>query len=107
MPFSSRCSSGEDALIFPFFDYDTRLAIGLGAVCGQRTNKSTTIAITIRRGPQRAFHAALRGSSAADNDAWLDRKCAVVERFGDSLVFRGVSLSRAEGEEGLERRAPT
>jgi hypothetical protein len=33
------------------------------------------------------FHVALPGSSA-NNDAWLERKCAVVDLFGHSLLFR-------------------
>ncbi len=86
----------EDALIFPFFDYDTAWRLG-SALYESAHQQELPVAITIRRGPQRVFHAALRGSSA-DNDAWLDRKCAVVERFGHSSYYVGC-LSRAEGEE--------
>jgi len=41
------------------------------------------VAIDIFLGEQRAFHAALPGSSA-DNDSWLERKARVVRRFGCS-----------------------
>lgn len=46
------------------------------------------VAICVRRGAQRLFHAALPGASA-DNDGWLDRKCAVVERYGRSSLRVG------------------
>ena len=43
------------------------------------------VAISIRRNGQRLFHAALPGASA-DNDAWLDRKCRVVDRYSASSL---------------------
>ncbi len=46
------------------------------------------VAVTIRRHGQRLFHAALPGASA-DNDGWLERKCAVVERYGRSSLRVG------------------
>ncbi|MFJ3928621.1 MULTISPECIES: heme-degrading domain-containing protein [unclassified Streptomyces] len=46
------------------------------------------VAIDIRRGAQQLFHAALTGSSA-DNDAWIDRKRRVVERYGVSSYLVG------------------
>jgi uncharacterized protein (UPF0303 family) len=39
------------------------------------------VTICAKIGQQRVFHAALPGTSA-DNDAWVDRKLRVVERFG-------------------------
>ena len=41
------------------------------------------IVVSIRRYGQLLFHAALPGSSA-DNDGWVDRKAAVVDRYGRS-----------------------
>ena len=49
------------------------------------------IAISIRRNGQRLFHAALPGA-AADNDAWLDRKCRVVDRYGASSFAVGTEF---------------
>ena len=46
------------------------------------------VAISVRRNGQRLFHTALPGASA-DNDAWLERKCAVVDRFGHSSLLIG------------------
>jgi uncharacterized protein (UPF0303 family) len=85
----------EDRLIFPFFDYDTAWRLG-GALYEAAREQDLPLAITIRRGAQRVLHAALPGSSA-NNDAWLERKCAVVERFGHSSYYVGC-LSRAEGD---------
>lgn len=85
----------EDRLVFSFFDYDTAWRLGC-ALHESARQRDLPVAITVRRGAQRVFHAALLGSSA-NNDAWLDRKCAVVERFGHSSYYVGC-LSRAEGE---------
>lgn len=53
------------------------------------------MAIDIRRGAQQLFHFALPGSSA-DNDAWIDRKRRVVERYGASSFLVGTRF-RAKG----------
>lgn len=53
------------------------------------------VAIDIRRGTQQLFHCALPGSSA-DNDAWIDRKRRVVERYGESSFLVG-ARHRAKG----------
>jgi uncharacterized protein (UPF0303 family) len=61
------------------------------------------VAIDIRRGTQQLFHAALAGSTA-DNDAWIERKVRVVERYGASsylvgrrLEARGRALDASQG----------
>ena len=46
------------------------------------------VTIDIARGEQQLFHAALEGTSA-DNDAWIQRKNAVVRRFGHSSFYVG------------------
>jgi uncharacterized protein (UPF0303 family) len=46
------------------------------------------VAISIRRNGQRLFHVALPGASA-DNDDWLERKSAVVDRYGRSSLRVG------------------
>jgi uncharacterized protein (UPF0303 family) len=58
------------------------------------------VAIAIFRGEQRLFHAALEGS-AADNDAWIERKNRVVRRFGHSSYYMGVSSEGAFNENYL------
>ncbi len=53
------------------------------------------VAVDIRRGGQQLFHAALPGSTP-DNDAWIDRKRRVVERYGCSSLLVGTRF-RAKG----------
>lgn len=53
------------------------------------------VAIDIRRNAQQLFHCALPGASS-DNDAWLARKAAVVDRYGHSSYYVGC-LFRANG----------
>jgi uncharacterized protein (UPF0303 family) len=53
------------------------------------------VTISIRRNGQRLFHAALPGTSA-DNDAWIDRKSRVVDRYGHSSFLVGTQF-RAKG----------
>jgi uncharacterized protein (UPF0303 family) len=82
----------EECLVFSFFDYDVSWQLG-SALYEAARQRELPVAITIRRGSQRMFHAALPGSSS-NNDAWLDRKCAIVERFAHSSYYVGC-LSRA------------
>ena len=49
------------------------------------------IAISIRRSGQELFHAALP-RALADNDGWLARKSAVVDRYGRSSLHVGEEL---------------
>jgi uncharacterized protein (UPF0303 family) len=64
------------------FDLDAAWRVGSGLVQTCRAAQHP-VAIVIWLGEQRAFHAALPGSSA-DNDAWTERKARVVRRFGRS-----------------------
>lgn len=62
------------------FDLDTAWRVGSRLVQScRRAQQPVTIAVWV--GEQRAFHAALPGSSA-DNDSWVERKARVVRRFG-------------------------
>lgn len=58
---------------------------------------SAPLAIGIRLGVQRVFHAALPGATA-DNDAWIDRKSLVVEHYGHASLAIGARY-RAEGRD--------
>jgi uncharacterized protein (UPF0303 family) len=51
------------------------------------------VTVDIRRGDQQLFHCALAGT-AADNDAWIERKTRVVRRFGHSSFYVGERLRR-------------
>jgi uncharacterized protein (UPF0303 family) len=77
----------EKHLVFDRFDEDT--AWHLGVILREAAlSAGLPVAISIRRNGQRLFHAALPGASA-DNDGWLARKSAVVDRYGHSSLRVG------------------
>ncbi|MFJ5047747.1 heme-degrading domain-containing protein [Streptomyces sp. NPDC088719] len=84
----------ERRLTLPRFSHDDAFALGSLLVALAR-ERQAPVAIDIRRGAQQLFHAALPGSSA-DNDAWIDRKRKVVERYGESSFLVGARF-RAKG----------
>ena len=69
----------EQRLVFSRFDLDTAWELGC-QLRDEALAAQLPVAISIRRGGQCLFHAALAGSSA-DNDGWLLRKARVVERY--------------------------
>ena len=77
----------ESRLVFDSFDEDTAWALGV-ALREAALAAALPVAISVRRNGQRLFHAALAGSSA-DNDDWLARKSAVVDRYGRSSLRVG------------------
>ncbi|WP_313750663.1 heme-degrading domain-containing protein [Streptomyces parvus] len=93
-PTVSELIAQEWRLTLPRFSYDDAFALGSLLVELAR-ERHAPVAIDIRRGAQQLFHAALPGSSA-DNDAWIDRKRKVVERYGESSYLVG-SRFRAKG----------
>lgn len=84
----------ERTLVLPHFTYEDAWRLG-GLLTDAARAAEAPVAIDIRRGPQQLFHCALPGSSA-DNDAWIDRKRRVVERYGESSLLVG-SRFRAKG----------
>ncbi|MFF3907290.1 heme-degrading domain-containing protein [Streptomyces sp. NPDC001848] len=84
----------EHRLTLSHFTYDDAWRLGTLLVELARARKAP-VAIDIRRGGQQLFHAALPGSTP-DNDAWIDRKRRVVERYGCSSLLVG-SRFRAKG----------
>ncbi|MGW0119637.1 heme-degrading domain-containing protein [Streptomyces sp. NPDC003327] len=84
----------EARLVLPRFTYEDAWALGTLLVELARERRAP-VAIDIRRGAQQLFHCALPGSSA-DNDAWIDRKRRVVERYGVSSFLVGARF-RAKG----------
>ncbi|MFD9422696.1 MULTISPECIES: heme-degrading domain-containing protein [unclassified Streptomyces] len=93
-PTISELISQERSLTLPHFGYDDAYALG-GLLVSLARERHAPVAIDIRRGAQQLFHAALPGSSA-DNDAWIDRKRRVVERYGESSYLVGTRF-RAKG----------
>jgi uncharacterized protein (UPF0303 family) len=85
----------ESRLVFDRFDEQTAWDLGV-ALRQAGLAAELPIAISIRRNGQQLFHAALPGSSA-DNDGWLARKSAVVDRYGRSSLRVGEEF-RVRGE---------
>lgn len=86
----------ESRLVFTSFDNDVALALGAFLLAAAR-ERSLPVTISVRRGRQRLFHAALPGTSA-DNDEWIDRKSRVVDRYGQSSYRVGETF-RAGGKD--------
>ncbi|MFE2097207.1 heme-degrading domain-containing protein [Streptomyces sp. NPDC059468] len=84
----------ERRLVFRRFTHDDAWALGSLLVELAR-ERQAPVAIDIRRAGQQLFHAALPGSTP-DNDAWIDRKRRVVERYGASSYLVGARF-RAKG----------
>ncbi|WP_290055365.1 heme-degrading domain-containing protein [Amycolatopsis solani] len=84
----------EERLQFTKFDNETALALGQQLLAAAR-DRGLPVTISVRRNGQRLFHAALPGTSA-DNDAWIDRKSRVVDRYGHSSFLVGTEF-RAKG----------
>ncbi|MFF8470098.1 heme-degrading domain-containing protein [Streptomyces griseus] len=93
-PTLSELIDQERRLTLPRFSHDDALALG-GLLVELAREGRAPVAIDIRRGAQQLFHAALPGSSA-DNDAWIDRKRRVVERYAESSYLVGARF-RAKG----------
>ncbi len=81
----------EARLVFSRCDNADVWRLGCALVAAAEAERAP-VAIDIRRGEQQLFHAALAGSSA-DNDAWIERKCRLVRRFGVSSFLFGRRLA--------------
>ncbi|WP_151476494.1 heme-degrading domain-containing protein [Streptomyces albicerus] len=84
----------ERRLTLPRFTYDDAWTLGTLLVELAR-DRNAPVAIDIRRAGQQLFHAALPGSTP-DNDAWIDRKRRVVDRYAASSLLVGTRF-RAKG----------
>jgi len=85
----------EERLVFSRFDNDVAWRLGVHLVEAARS-ANLPVAVSIRRNGQRLFHAGLAGSTP-DNDAWLERKSAVTERYCHSSFLVGTTF-RAKGK---------
>jgi uncharacterized protein (UPF0303 family) len=85
----------ESRLVFDRFDEATAWELGV-TLREAALSGGLPISISIRRNGQRLFHCALPGASA-DNDGWLARKSAVVDRYGRSSLRVGEQF-RVDGK---------
>jgi uncharacterized protein (UPF0303 family) len=94
----------ERDLQFTRFTADDAWDLGCALVATGREG-ALPIAVDITRNRHQLFHAALPGATP-DNDSWIRRKTAVVDRFGhSSLYVRQASVERGttfEAEFGLD-----
>jgi uncharacterized protein (UPF0303 family) len=91
---STELAAQEERLQFDRFDNEIALALGQYLLAAAQ-ERSLPVVISVRRNGQRLFHAALAGTSP-DNDAWIDRKSRVVDRYGHSSFYVG-TLHREGG----------
>ncbi|WP_432036719.1 heme-degrading domain-containing protein [Streptomyces cucumeris] len=90
----ARLEEQERRLRLPRLDNDDAWRLGC-LIADLAQERGAAVTITVRRAGQRLFHRALPGTSG-DNDAWLDRKCRVVERYGNASYLVGARF-RAKG----------
>lgn len=83
----------EEELQFTSFTSDTALALGT-ALLQEAKKRGASVAIDITRSGLQLFHIAMEGT-AVDNGEWIKRKNNVVNRFGHSSYFIGISLLNA------------
>lgn len=95
----------EERLVFARFDERTAWELGTALRSAAETER-LPVAIAVRRGAQLLFHTALPGASA-DNDGWLRRKAAVVERYGHSSYYVGCLFRSQGGDFDTDSRLDT
>jgi uncharacterized protein (UPF0303 family) len=92
----------EQRLQFTRFDNDDAWRLGC-LIVALAKERQLPVAVDIRRHGHQLFHAALPGT-APDNDAWIERKVRVVDRFsaasylvGRRLSAKGRTLDQTQG----------
>jgi uncharacterized protein (UPF0303 family) len=93
-PTLAELAAEEQELRFGGFTNDDAWTLGSALVAVAR-REDAPVAIGITRNGHRLFHAALPGATP-DNDAWIERKTRVVDRFGHSSLYMG-QLARDAG----------
>jgi uncharacterized protein (UPF0303 family) len=78
----------EARLTLPSLSEDDAIDVGLRAL-GLARERQLPVTIEVRRCGRTVFRAAVRGTSA-DNDDWVARKVRVVERYGHSTLYERV-----------------
>jgi uncharacterized protein (UPF0303 family) len=96
----SDLAAEEEELQFTSFTNDDAWTLGTALVAAAR-RESAPVAIDITRNGHQLFRAALTGT-APDNDSWIRRKAAVVQRFGHSSLYMR-TLCAVDGTTAEER----
>jgi uncharacterized protein (UPF0303 family) len=86
-PALAELAAEEEELQLSRFTNDDAWALG-SALVGRGRAEGLPVAIEVSRHSHQLFHAALTGASP-DNDSWIERKAAVVHRFGHSSLYVG------------------
>jgi uncharacterized protein (UPF0303 family) len=91
----------EQRLLFDRFDNTDGWRLG-SAMVTAAIERALPVTIDIRRHGHQLFHAALPGTTP-ENDAWIERKLNVVNRFSEAsyLVGRRLAANGAELDETL------
>ena len=84
LPALADLAAEEEELRFAGFTNDDAWTLGSALVATARRT-GAPVAIGITRNGHRLVHAALPGATP-DNDAWIERKTRVVDRFGHSSL---------------------
>jgi len=84
-PTLAELAAEEAELQFGSFTNDDAWELGLALVTAAR-ERGLPVAVDVSRNGHQLFHASLPGT-VPDNDTWIARKAAVVQRFGHSSLY--------------------
>ena len=84
-PSLAELAAQEAELQFSSFTNDDAWELGLALVTVAR-ERELPVAVDVARNGHQLFHASLPGT-VPDNDTWIARKAAVVQRFGHSSLY--------------------
>jgi uncharacterized protein (UPF0303 family) len=84
-PSLAELAAEEEELQFTSFTNDDAWELGT-ALAAVARRQAAPVAIDISRNHHQLFHVALPGATP-DNDAWIERKTRVVNRFGHSTLY--------------------
>ena len=103
-PSLTELAAQEQELQLLRFSIDDAWALGSALVARGQAER-LPVAVEVQRNGHQLFHAALTGATP-DNDTWIARKAATVQRFGHSSLYVGQRSREAgttfEAEFGLD-----
>lgn len=103
-PTLAELAAEEDELRFTGFTNDDAYDLGTALVAVARAQQAP-VAISVERCGHQLFKAALPGATP-DNDAWIERKARVVQRFGHASLYVGQQFRERgqtfEADSGLD-----